>query len=127
MTARRNAFPSDLGTSIALIGRGYLTGLYLGIRLLPLLPIPVGIAMFVFIPSYATPMVHNAVGIVMLVLALGLVAGGYALSAVAIGFFRTRRIAVGLLLAVVSLLFCAFPALWLVLLGPAVVIVLQKQ
>ena len=83
--------------------------------------------MFVFTPSYTMPMVHSGLGIAMLGLALGLVAAGYALSGVATRFLRTRRLGVGLLLAVVSVFFCTFPALWLVLLGPAVLILIQQQ
>jgi uncharacterized transporter YbjL len=104
-----------------------MKGVLFGIRLVPLIPLPVAIAMFVFIPSYTTPMVRSGLGIAMLVLALGLIAGGYALSGVAARFLRTHRLGVGLLLAVVSVLFCTFPALWLVLIGPALLIVIQKQ
>jgi hypothetical protein len=112
---------------MATLGRGYMKGVLIGIRLLPLIPIPIGIAMFAFTPSYTMPMVHSGLGIAMLVLALGLVAGGFALSRVATRFLSTRRLGVGLLLAVVSVFFCTFPALWLVLIGPALVILIQKQ
>jgi len=127
MTARQLGLPSDAGGRISRLGRGYMKGVLLGIRLLPLIPIPIGIAMFVFTPSYTMPMVHSGLGIAMLGLALGLVAAGYALSGVATRFLRTRRLGVGLLLAVVSVFFCTFPALWLVLLGPAVLILIQQQ
>jgi hypothetical protein len=112
---------------MATLGRGYMKGVLIGIRLLSLIPIPIGIAMFAFTPSYTMPMVHSGLGIAMLVLALGLVAGGFALSGVATRFLRTRRLGVGLLLAVVSVFFCTFPALWFVLIGPALVILIQKQ
>jgi hypothetical protein len=100
---------------------------FMALRLLALIPIPIAVAMFVFTPTYTRPMVGSGLGIAILVLTLGFVAGGYALSAAAVRFVRSRRIGVGLLLAIVSVFFCTFPALWLVLIGPAAVILIQKQ
>ena len=111
----RPGFPVDAGARLA-------SGVFLGLRLVSLLPIPVGIAMLVFTPTY---MIHTALGIALLVLGLGFAAGGYGLSAVAIGFLRARRLGIGVLLAFVSVFFCTFPALWLVLLGPAVPLLLK--
>jgi drug/metabolite transporter (DMT)-like permease len=91
-----------------------------------LLPIPIGIAMFVFAPSYSGVLIRSAVGFVVLLLAVVVMACGYALTEVAIRMWHRGKVGVGTLVAVASLVFCAFPALWLVLLGPAVVILIQK-
>lgn len=91
-----------------------------------LLPIPIGIAMFLFAPSYAGALVRSAVGFMVLLLAAVVMACGYALTEVAIRMWHRGRVGVGALVGVASLVFCAFPALWLVLLGPALVIVIEK-
>jgi len=129
---------SDMSPDIAdqmakSVVRGYLVGVFFGSRamgLLPipmLLPIPIGIAMFVFTPSYTGLLVHSgAAGFAILLLTFVVIACGYALTEVAIRMWHKGRIALGTLVAVASLLFCAFPALWLVLLGPAIVVIIQK-
>jgi hypothetical protein len=110
-----------------MLGGANINSVFFAIRLFAFAPVPICIALFVFTPGYTMPMIHSALGIAMLVLAGGFVAGAYALSSVAIKFLRTRRMAVGLLLYAVSVLFCTFPALWLVFLGPAVLTLIQKQ
>jgi hypothetical protein len=96
------------------------------LRLSALLPIPAGILMAVFTPNYTLQLVRSVPGIVVLVVALGFTAGGYVVSAVAARFVRGGRILLGLVLSLTSLVFCTFPALWLVFLGPAVLIFIQK-
>ena len=105
---------------------GYLVGVFYGSRAMVLLPIPIGIAMFVFAPSYTGVLVRSAVGFVALLLAVAVMACGYALTEVAIRMWRKGRVGLGALVAVASLVFLAFPALWLVLLGPALVILIQR-
>src|SRR5438445_10965462 len=118
---------SDLGARMAKsLVRGYLIGAFYGSRAMVLLPIPIGIAMFVFAPSYTGALVRSAVGFVVLLLAVVVMACGYALTEIAIRMWHKGRVGVGALVAVASLVFCAFPALWLVLLGPALVILIQK-
>jgi len=106
--------------------RGYLVGVFYGSRAMVLFPIPIGIAMFVFAPSYAGVLVRSVVGFGVLLLAVVLMACGYGLSEVAIRMWHKGRVGAGALVAVASLVFCAFPALWLVLIGPALVILIQK-
>jgi hypothetical protein len=122
MTAQQEGIRPGPGALLPMLVRAFMA-----LRLLALIPIPIAVAMFVFAPTYTRPMVGSGLGIAILVLAVGFVAGGYALTAAAVRFVRSRRIGVGLLLALVSVFFCTFPALWLVLIGPAAVILIQKQ
>src|SRR5260370_14993190 len=123
---------SDMSPDIAdqmakSVVRGYLVGVFFGSRAMVLLPIPIGIAMFVFTPSYTGLLVHSgAAGFAILLLTFVVIACGYALTEVAIRMWHKGRIALGTLVAVASLLFCAFPSLWLVLLGPAIIVIIQK-
>jgi len=81
--------------------------------------------MFVFTPVYTSVLFQQALGIVILLLEVLFTAGGYFVSGLAIELFKRRRTGLGVLLAIGSLVLCTFPALWLVLLGPAALILMR--
>ena len=104
-----------------------MAGLYLTIRLIYALPV-FGAALFVIgEPSYFKLMFEQATGIIVLLLAGGLVAVGIFLSELAIRLLKRRRIVVGIVLEAISLLACSFPSLWIFLLGPAVVVLMNQS
>jgi hypothetical protein len=87
-----------------------------------ILPIIMLAVFSIVTPSYMAPMFHDPLGILLLgVAAVVLVAGGAA-NLLAVRMLRAGRPMLTIALLLVSTIVCAFPALWLVLLGPALVI-----
>lgn len=74
-------------------------------------------------PNYMAPMFHDPLGIALLAVAAVVVAAGDAATVLAARMLRAGRPLLTIALLLVSTFVCAFPALWLVLLGPAIVIV----
>jgi hypothetical protein len=112
---------SRLGSPGFLAAR-FASGLAIGARLAALVPIPIGIAMFAFAPNYTTELVGSPIGWLLLLLAIAFTAGGYAANELAIRLSRKGNLPIGTALIAASTVFLTFPALWLVLIGPAVVI-----
>ena len=77
-------------------------------------------------PTYMDPMIRDPLGVALLVLGVVVVAAGYAATYLAVRLLRARRPGWVFLLVVATTFICSFPALWLVLLGPAVVILMHR-
>ena len=103
------------------------TGLLLGFRFIATLPFFIALVMFIITPGYFRPVVQQPLGILMLLLAACLAAAGYWTAGQGLKQFRLRRIGIGLLLWAVSIFLCSFPALWLVLIGPALFVLAARS
>jgi hypothetical protein len=79
-------------------------------------------AMSILSPSYFAPMVHDRLGILLLIFGALVLIGGGAAILLAIRMVRTGRPVLLIALILVGTFVLALPALWLVLLGPALVI-----
>ncbi|HET7421175.1 MAG TPA: hypothetical protein VFL27_12410 [Candidatus Dormibacteraeota bacterium] len=115
----RPDFPAELPRSVAL-------GVVTGVRIWSVLPIPLGIAMFFVAPSYQTEMLRSPTGWLLLALWIALTASAYAVNEYAIRLSRRGRWPIGALLIAATTMFLTFPALWIVFLGPALVVLLQQ-
>lgn len=111
--------------SPAYLASRVVLGLAIGVRLWALIPIPLGIAMFSMTPSYTTELLRSPIGWLLLALGIAFTAGGYAVNELAVRLSRKGKLPVGALLIVVSTIFLTFPALWIVFVGPALVVLLQ--
>lgn len=76
-------------------------------------------------PSYFAPMVHDRLGILLLVSGAVVLIGGGATTFLAVRMIRAHRPLLLIALILAGTFVLAFPALWLVLLGPALVILLH--
>lgn len=84
------------------------------------------LVVFSFItPTYMASLFHDPVGWLLLGVAGVVLAAGGGITFLAIRMLRAGRPLVTIALLLASTIVCAFPALWLVLLGPAIVIVLK--
>ena len=91
------------------------------------LPIVIGLVMFFVSPTYWTPMVQEPVGVFLLGIGVVLVAAGYGATYLAVRLLRAGRVAWVFLVVVATTFLLTFPALWVVLLGPALLILLQPR
>jgi len=107
--------------------RVYVTWFFVaGVVFVLALPV-VMLVLFSFLtPTYMAPMFHDALGILLLgVAAVVEVAGGGA-TLLAVSRLRAGKPHFVTVLILIVTFVCALPALWLVLLGPAIVIVSHK-
>lgn len=89
-------------------------------------PTFIGLVLFFVTPTYFRPMFENVVSLVLLGLLVAAVGAGYVLLSVAAGLFRKGSAALGVLLLAIYSVFWGF-ALWIVLIGPAVLILLKPR
>lgn len=89
-------------------------------------PTFIGLIMFFVTPTYFRPMFENVVSLVLLGILVGAVGAGYAVLRVAVRLFRNRSGGFGFLVLAVYAMFWGF-ALWIVLIGPAILILLQPR
>jgi hypothetical protein len=111
--------------SPAYLASRFASGIAIGVRLWALIPIPLGIAMFFITSSYTTELVRSALGWLLLALEIAFSAAGYAVNEFAVRLSRKGKLPVGAALIAVSTAFLTFPALWIVFLGPALVVLFQ--
>ena len=91
-----------------------------------ILPVILLVVVSFLTPSYTDPMYRDPLGIALLVAAALVLFAGGGLNFVAFRMLRAGRPLITIALALVTTIVCVFPALWLILLGPAVLIVLKK-
>lgn len=88
-----------------------------------ILPV-ISLVVFSFVtPTYMAPTFHDPLGLLLLGAAVVLLAAGGGVTLLAVRMMRAGRTLVTIGLLLVSTIVCAAPALWLVLLGPAIVMV----
>jgi hypothetical protein len=89
---------------------------------------PAGLALLMWLvtPTYFRPMYTSLVGWVLLAALATLTVGGYALIEFAIRLARRGHVALGVVTAVVYSLIGPFLAVWIVLLGPAALILMSR-
>jgi hypothetical protein len=109
---------ADLGSRMA-------WGLATAVRVSAALPIPILVAMFLIAPSYTTQLVRNPIGWLVLLLAIAFTAGAYGVNELAVRLCRKGKVPVGAALIAASTVLLTFPALWLVLIGPALVVFIE--
>jgi putative effector of murein hydrolase LrgA (UPF0299 family) len=81
--------------------------------------------MFFVTPNYFRPMLGNVVGLVLLFVAGNLTGLGVLLGLAAVRTVERRRTRQGGVLLILQVLFCWLPALAIVLLGPAALILMH--
>jgi len=89
-------------------------------------PTFIGLIMFFVTPTYFRPMFENVVSLVLLGLFFAAIGAGYVLLRFAAGLFLKGSAALGVLLLAVYTMFWGL-ALWIVLIGPAVLSLLQPR
>ena len=89
------------------------------------IPIAIGIAMFVITPSYTAELLRSPIGWLLLALGIAFTAGGYAVNEFAIRLSRKGMLPIGAALVAISTVLLPFPALWMVFIGPALVVFIQ--
>ena len=105
----------------------YLTWIVLvGQSALLVLPVILLVVFSFLTPTYTAPMFHDPLGIALLAVAAVVLVAGGAVNLLGVRMLRTGRPLVTIALLLVSTILCAAPALWLVLLGPAIVVVSHK-
>ena len=95
-----------------------------GCRAFLVLPPLAGAFSVIATPNYYRPIVEGVAGIAILVLAALVLIAAYSLNEAGGRLMRSGRL-IGMLLCVASVI-CTFATLWLVLLGPALVLTLQR-
>jgi heme/copper-type cytochrome/quinol oxidase subunit 3 len=88
-----------------------------------ILPVILLVVFSFLTPSYMAPMFHDPLGIALLAAAARVLAAGGAATMLGLRMLRTGRPGLTIALLLGSTILCATPALWLVLLGPAIVMV----
>ena len=91
------------------------------------LPIVLVLVMLVVSPTYVEPMVRQPLGLALLGFGVVVLALGYGATYAAVRMLRAGRPTWVFLVVVATTIFCAFPTLWVVLLGPALLILLQPR
>ena len=89
---------------------------------LPVVIVPV---MIIVTPGYFQPMVHEPLGLLLLSLGIVVFAAGCGASYLAVRMVRTGRPLWAVLIAVAITFLVTFPVLWVVLLGPAILILMR--
>lgn len=106
--------------------RGYIAGVRIAARLFAGLPVLIGVLIAVLNRTYFRPMVTTRTGLVLLAAGVVVILAAVALTEVAVWLMRGPRwgLAAGIGLWFVAFLL-DFVAVWLVLLGPALVILMS--
>ncbi len=91
------------------------------------LPVVFVVLLLINSPTYMDPMFRDPLGVALLVLGVVVVASGCAATYLAVRLLRAGRLRLVFLLVVATTFICSFPALWVVLLGPALLILLQPR
>jgi hypothetical protein len=97
-------------------------------RVWTLFPLGLALLMFVVTPTYFRPMWSSSLGIGLLVGGLVLVGGGYGATELAVRWMKRGgwRLGLGITVIVVAY-FVQFVTLWIILLGPALLILLSPR
>ena len=77
--------------------------------------------------TYFRPMIQQPLGVGLLVFGVVVIAAGYAATYFAVRLLRAGRPIAVVLVVLATTFLCAFPALWVVLLGPALLILMSGQ
>lgn len=77
--------------------------------------------------TYFQPMIQQPLGVGLLVFGVVVIAAGYAATYFAARLLRAGRPIAVVLVVLATTFLCAFPALWVVLLGPALLILMSSQ
>ena len=100
--------------------------LAIALALVAVSPTFIGLFMFFLTPTYFRPIFESSVGFLLLGILVVAIGAGYAVLRVAVRLFRNRSGGFGFLVLAVYAMFWGF-ALWIVLIGPAVLILLQPR
>jgi hypothetical protein len=90
-------------------------------------PVVMVVALLIGSGTYFRPMIQQPLGIGLLAFGLVVIAAGYAATYLAVRLLRAGRPIAVVLVVVATTFLCAFPALWVVLLGPALLILMTGQ
>jgi hypothetical protein len=101
-------------------------GLSIALRILALSPAVLAALMYVLTPTYFRPMLDNFVGLVLLGILVSTICVGYGLVEAGIWLFRKGRVVLGVLV-LVGYSITWFVAMWIVLLGPAALILMKPR
>ena len=77
--------------------------------------------------TYFQPMFQQPLGVGLLVFGVVVIAAGYAATYFAVRLLRAGRPVAVVLVVLATTFLCAFPALWVVLLGPPLLILMSSQ
>ena len=89
-------------------------------------PTLVGLFVFFLTPTYFRPIFESSVGLLLLGVLVGAIGAGYPVLRLAVRLFRNRSGGLGFLVLAVYAMFWGF-ALWIVLIGPAILTLLQPR
>ena len=90
-------------------------------------PVILGVGLFVLTPTYFRPMVDNAFGLAMLLVAGALTITGVVLGMMAFKAIAQRKNRLGVFLFLAQNLFCWLPTILILLLGPAALILMHPR
>lgn len=90
-------------------------------------PFGLAIVMFFVTPTYFRPMLGSVVGLILLFVAANLTGLGVFLGLAAVSTVERRKTRLGGALLILQVLFCWLPALAIVLLGPAALILMHPR
>jgi hypothetical protein len=97
--------------------------LVIGARLWVAFPVGIGVLMFIVTPTYWRPMLSAPLGFELLAVGLVVIAGGLVLTEVAGRLMRRGGGALaGGILLIICTFFLQFITIWIILLGPALII-----
>jgi len=77
--------------------------------------------------TYFQPMIQSSFGVGLLAFGALVIAAGYAATYLAVRLLRSGRPIAVVLVVLATTFLCAFPALWVVLLGPALLILMRSS
>src|SRR4029077_9066900 len=101
--------------------------LWTALRLWVLFPAGLALFMWLVTPTYFRPMYTSLVGFVLLGVLATMTVGGYAFIEFAVWLARRGHVVVGVLVGVAYGVMGPFRAMWLVLLGPAALILMSRS
>jgi len=90
-------------------------------------PVVLVVALSIGSGTYFLPMIQQPLGVGLLGFGVVVIAAGYAATYLAVRLLRAGRPIAVVLVVLATTFLCAFPALWVVLLGPALLILMSSQ